>query len=375
MLCRIHGLLVKIYPIPAIQGKIDKFKNNPRRVCNMVKNIPVQEAVGKVLFHDITRIAPGEFKGRAFKKGHIIRQEDVPMLMNLGKNNIYILDLKEGYVHEDDAAFRIAKAASGRGIGLTEAVEGKVKLVPTGNGLLKVNTAGLQAINSVEQIVLATLHSNQQVTADIPVAGTRIIPLFTDEARILEVEKICRDYFPIVEVVPFRSLRVGLVTTGNEIFHGRIVDKFGPVVRTKFAAMGCEVFRQIIVPDDVSVITKAIHELLEEGAEMIVASGGMSVDPDDRTPSAISGAGGEVITYGSPTFPGSMFMLSYVGTTPVIGLPGCAMYHKATIFDLIVPRLLAGDKVSRADIVALGHGGFCAGCQECRYPNCSFGKI
>jgi molybdenum cofactor synthesis domain-containing protein len=341
----------------------------------MMKSIPVQEAVGEVLFHDITRIAPGDFKGRAFKKGHIIRQEDVPMLMDLGKNNIFILDLKEGYVHEDDAAFRIAKAASGSGIGLTEAMEGKVKLVPTGNGLLKVNTEGLQAINSIEQIVVATLHGNQQVTADVPVAGTRIIPLFTDEARILAVEEICGDFFPIVEVVPFRSLRVGLVTTGSEIFHGRIEDKFGPVVRSKFAAMGSEVFRQVIVPDDVSVITRAIHELLEQGAEMIIASGGMSVDPDDRTPSAIRGAGGEEITYGAPTFPGSMFMLSYVGTTPVIGLPGCAMYHKATIFDLIVPRLLAGEKVSRADIVALGHGGFCAGCAECRYPNCSFGKI
>jgi molybdenum cofactor synthesis domain-containing protein len=341
----------------------------------MMKDIPVQEAVGRVLFHDITRIAPGEFKGRAFKKGHIIREEDVPMLMNLGKNNICILDLKEGFVHEDDAAFRIAKAASGRGIGFTEASEGKVKMVAAGNGLLKINVAGLHEINSIEQIVLATLHTNQQIAADVPVAGTRIIPLFTDEARILEVEQICQEYFPIVEVLPFRSLRVGLVTTGSEIFHGRIKDKFGPVVREKFAAMGSEVFRQILVPDDVAEIVRAIHELSEQGAEMIVCSGGMSVDPDDRTPAAIRGAGGELITYGSPTFPGSMFMLSYLGSIPLIGLPGCAMYHKATIFDLMVPRLLAGDRVSRADIVSLGHGGFCAGCFECRYPNCSFGKI
>lgn len=340
----------------------------------MLKNIPVQEAVGKVLFHDITRIAPGEFKGRAFKKGHIIKQEDVPMLMNLGKNNICILDLKDGHVHENDAAFRIAKAASGRGIVLTEAVEGKVNLVSTYNGLLKVNTAGLQAINSIEQIVLGTLHGNQQVSENLHVAGTRIIPLFTDEARIQSVEKICHEFSPIVEVVPFRSLRVGLVTTGSEIYSGRIKDKFGPVVRSKFAAMGSEVFQQVIVPDDVSIITRSIHELLEQGAEMIIASGGMSVDPDDLTPSAISGAGGEVITYGAPTFPGSMFMLSYIGKVPVIGLPGCAMYHKATIFELIVPRLLAGEKVSRADIVALGHGGFCASCPECRYPSCSFGK-
>lgn len=341
----------------------------------MVRFIPVQEAVGEVLVHDITRIAPGEFKGRAFKKGHRIMEEDVSNLMNLGKNTICILDLGQGYVHEDDAASRIATAASGRGIELTEAVEGKVKMISTCNGLLRVDVNGLQRMNSIEQIVLATLHTNQQVTKGTPVAGTRIIPLFTDEARILAVENICRESFPVVEVVPFRSKRIGLVTTGSEVFHGRIQDKFGPVVREKFAAMGSEVFRQIIVPDDVPTIIRSIHELLDHGAEMIICSGGMSVDPDDRTPASIRGAGGEVITYGSPTFPGSMFMLSYLGVVPIIGLPGCAMYHKATIFDLVVPRILAGDRISREDIVALGHGGFCFSCSECRYPSCSFGKI
>ncbi|HOP39701.1 MAG TPA: molybdopterin-binding protein [Geobacteraceae bacterium] len=341
----------------------------------MVRNIPVQEAVGEILAHDITRIAPGEFKGRAFKKGHKIVEEDVPNLMNLGKNTICILDLEQGYVHEDDAALRIATAASGRGIELTEAVEGKVKMVSSCNGLLKVNVKGLHKLNSIEQIVVATLHSNQQVTKDTPVAGTRIIPLFTEEKRVLDVENYCGEFFPVVEVVPFRPVRVGLVTTGSEVYHGRIKDKFGPVVRDKFAAMGSEVFRQIIVPDDVPTIIRSIQELLDQGAEMIICSGGMSVDPDDRTPASIRGVGGEVITYGSPTFPGSMFMLSYLGAVPIIGLPGCAMYHKATIFDLIVPRILAGDRISRDDIVALGHGGYCFSCTECRYPSCSFGKI
>jgi molybdenum cofactor synthesis domain-containing protein len=340
----------------------------------MMKSIPVQEAVGRVLYHDITRIAPGEFKGRAFKKGHIIREDDVPKLMNLGKYNIYVLDLKNGFIHENDAAIRIAKAAVGEGILLTEPVEGKVKMVAAYNGLLKINADALYRINSIEQVVLSTLHTNQQVTAELPVAGTRIIPLFTEESRVIEVEKICGSTSPIVEVKPFRSMKVGLVTTGNEIYTKRIEDKFGPVVRTKFADMGSSVFRQIITPDDVSEIVRSIHELLEEGAEMIIASGGMSVDPDDRTPAAIRAAGGEVVTYGSPTFPGAMFMLSYMGDVPVIGLPGCAMYHKATVFELIVPRILAGDRITRADIIALGHGGFCASCQECRYPSCSFGK-
>jgi molybdenum cofactor synthesis domain-containing protein len=340
----------------------------------MMKAIPVQEAVGKVLFHDITRIVPGEFKGRAFKKGHVIQKEDIPKLLNLGKDNIYVLDLREGFVHENDAALRIARSAVGHGIRLSEPVEGKVKMTATVTGLLKVNVAALKRINFVEQIVLSTLHSNRLVSADLPVAGTRIIPLFTDEERVRRVEQICMESHPVLEVKQFRSIKVGLVTTGNEIYHRRIEDKFGPIVSAKFTDLGSEVIRQITVPDNISMTVKAIRDLLAEGAEMIVATGGMSVDPDDMTPSGIKAAGGEVITYGSPTFPGAMFLLAYIGDVPVIGLPGCAMYHRATVFELIVPRILAGERLTRADIVTLGHGGFCLSCQECVYPNCGFGK-
>ncbi|MEA5112748.1 MAG: molybdopterin-binding protein [Geobacteraceae bacterium] len=340
----------------------------------MMKSIPVQEAVGRVLFHDITRIVPGEFKGRAFKKGHVIKEEDVPKLLKLGKDNIYVLELHEGFVHENDAALRIARAAAGEGIIFSEPSEGKVKLISSRNGLLKVNSDALHEINSIEQIVLATLHTNQRVSADLPLAGTRIIPLYTDNDRILAVEKICAECGPVVEVKPFRSFKVGLVTTGNEVFHGRIEDKFGPVLRSKFEELGSCVINQIFTPDDPSVIVASIRQLLDEGADMIVASGGMSVDPDDRTPASIRSAGAEVVTYGAPTFPGSMFMLAYMGRVPVIGVPGCAMYHKATIFDLVVPRILAGERVTRAELVALGHGGYCLGCEECRYPTCGFGK-
>ena len=340
----------------------------------MKQSIPVQEAVGKVLAHDITRIVPGEFKGRAFKKGHVIREEDIGTLLKLGKDNIYVLNLRNGFIHENDAAQRIARAVAGAGIALTEPVEGKVKLVATGKGLLKVNAAALAQINTIEEIALATLHTNRTVTADLPVAGTRIIPLYTTEEKIAEVEEICRKHHPIIEIKPFRSLKVGLVTTGNEIFHGRIEDKFGPIVRAKFGEMGSEVIRQIIVPDNVSMTVEAIRELLAEKVEMIVATGGMSVDPDDRTPAGIRAAGGEVVTYGSPTFPGAMFMLAYIGDVPVVGLPGGAMYHRATVFELVVPRILAGERITRADIVGLGHGGLCAGCPECRYPECGFGK-
>jgi hypothetical protein len=339
----------------------------------MMREIPVQQAVGRVLFHDITRIVPGEFHGRAFKKGHIIAPGDIDQLLKLGKDNIYVLELDKGFVHEDAAALRIAKAALGRGIQMMPPSEGKVRLMTTKSGLLKVNVAALDRINAIEEIVFATSHTDRQVVPKKLVGGTRIIPLFTEEDKIIEVEQICRECAPVIEVVPFKKLQVGIVTTGNEVYHQRIEDKFGPVMMAKIKTLGSSVLRQILVPDSVPLTVQALHDLLSEGAEMIVVTGGMSVDPDDRTPASIRAAGGREVTYGSPTFPGSMFMLAYIGEVPVVGVPGCAMYNKATVFDLIVPRILAGERLTRADFTALGHGGLCLGCSDCRYPNCGFG--
>jgi len=339
----------------------------------MMKEIPVQQAVGAVLFHDITRIVPGEFAGRAFKKGHIILEEDIPKLLNLGKDNIYVLDLEEGYIHENEAAQRIAAAVCGNGIRMTEPSEGKVTMKSVIRGLLKVNVEALNRINDIEEMVLATLHTNLRVMAETNIAGTRIIPLFTDEEKIVRVEEIARENFPIIEIKPFKPMKVGMVTTGNEVYHGRIEDKFGPIITRKFEDLGSKIMKQILVSDNTPMTVAAIHELLNEGAEMIVATGGMSVDPDDRTPASIRAAGGKVVTYGSPTFPGAMFMLAYIGKVPIIGIPGCAMYNKATVFDLIVPRILAGETITRSDITRLGHGGLCSSCPECRHPNCGFG--
>jgi len=339
----------------------------------MMKEIPVREAVGRVLFHDITRIAPGEFSGRAFKKGHIIAPEDIEKLLKLGKDNIYVLDLEEGFVHEDAAAVRIAKAALGRGVQMLPPTEGKVRLMTSWAGLLRVNVEALNRINAIWEVVFATAHTERPVSARKLVGGTRIIPLFTEEEKIIAVEDICRVHGPVIEVVPLRSLKVGLVTTGNEVYHQRIEDKFGPVMMAKIRALGSSVLRQIMVPDSIPLTVQALHDLLSEGAEMVVVTGGMSVDPDDRTPASIRAAGGQEVTYGSPTFPGSMFMLAYIGEIPVVGVPGCAMYNKATVFDLIVPRILAGDCLTRADITSLGHGGLCLACSDCRFPECGFG--
>ncbi len=339
----------------------------------MMTEISVQHAIGRVLFHDITRIEPGKFHGRAFKKGHIITPDDVDKLLKLGKDNIYVLNLEDGFIHEDSAALRIAKAALGHGIQVMPPSEGKVRLMTTKAGLLKINVAALDRINAIDEIVFATSHTNRQVAAKRLVGGTRIIPLYTEEDKIIEVENICRECFPIIEVVPFKKLQVGIVTTGNEVYHQRIEDKFGPVMMAKINELGSSILRQIFVPDSIPMTVQAIHDLLGEGADMIVLTGGMSVDPDDRTPASIRAAGGREVTYGSPTFPGSMFMLAYIGTIPVVGVPGCAMYSKATTFDLLVTRIMAGEKIRRSDITTLGHGGLCLGCSDCRYPNCGFG--
>jgi molybdenum cofactor synthesis domain-containing protein len=338
------------------------------------KSISLEDAKDTVLAHDITQIIPGEFKGPAFKKGHIIREEDIPRLLDMGKKNIYVLDLADGFIHENDAAERIAKAAAGKGIKFSEPSEGRINLMAINPGLLKINSKAIIKINSIEDIVLATIHSNQRVRPDTSLAGTRIIPLATHEEKILEVEKICRENYPVVDVKSFRNLKVGIITTGSEVFSGRIKDKFGPVLRKKFAELNCKVVKHVFVSDEVERTVESIRELIDEGVDLVALTGGMSVDPDDQTPASIRAAGAKVVTYGAPVFPGAMFMLAYIGEIPVVGLPGCVMYYRASIFDLIIPLIIAGEEVTRDYITSLGYGGYCSSCKECRYPVCGFGK-
>jgi len=342
-------------------------------VSQIMETVPVEEAVGMVLCHDITEIVPGTFKGRAFQKGHIVTSDDIEHLLRIGKEQLYVLNLKNGFVHENEAAERIASAVAGKGLDLSTPSEGRINMHARYQGILKIDVDRLDCLNSIENIVLATAHTNHEAAQGRPVAGTRIVPLIIEEEKIQAVEDLCADG-PIIDILPYQTLQVGMVTTGSEVYKGRIKDSFGPVVRKKFQDMGCSISRQVFVADDIAMTVSAIENLIEEGAEMVVVTGGMSVDPDDLSPSAIRAAGGKVVSYGSPTFPGAMFMLAYIGDVPVVGLPGCVMYYKASIFDLIVPRIVAGDTVTRQDIISLGHGGFCAGCSPCRYPICPFGK-
>jgi molybdenum cofactor synthesis domain-containing protein len=339
-----------------------------------MKMVRAQEALGAILCHDLTEIVPGGFKGPAFRKGHILREEDIPRLLDMGKEHIFVWEAAAGLLHENEATLRLGRAAAGPGIELTEPGEGRIHLKAAADGLLEIDLEGLQALNADEQVSFATLHTNQRVVKGKIVAGAHIIPLAIEEARIGKIEEMRRNRPPVVQIKPLRSLRVGIVTTGSEVFSGRIKDRFGPVVVGKVEEAGCRVIGQTLVSDRVDLVSGAIEAFLNEGAELIAVTGGMSVDPDDVTPAGIRAAGGRIVTYGAPMLPGAMFMLAYIGSVPVLGLPGCVMYHKASIFDVVLPRILAGKEMTRQDFVKLAHGGLCAHCEPCGYPNCGFGK-
>ena len=322
----------------------------------MLKVIRVEEAVGLPLAHDITEIVPGKHKGPAFRRGHVIRQEDVARLLDIGKANIYVMELGKDELHEEDAARRLAKAAAGDNLDLTDPSEGRVNLVARISGLLKVDTGLLYRLNSLGDLMLATLPTNGYVKKGTVVAGTRTIPVVVKEALIQRAEALC-DEAPIVTVLPMPARRVHLVVTGSEVFTGRIKDGFGPVVSRKVEEMGSSLESIKIAPDDPDVIAGHISDAQQAGADVILVSGGMSVDPDDKTPEGIRRSGAKVESHGFPVLPGSMFLMAYLGKTPVMGLSGCVLHDPFTAFDALLPRLLAGEKISREDIMAMGHGG------------------
>lgn len=338
-----------------------------------MKEIAVEKAAGTVLAHDLTQIIPGEYKGPRFKKGHVITEEDIPVLLSMGKKHLYVLEKDDTDVHENDAAFRIASKAAGHGIRLTEPSEGKIELLADIDGLLKIDRERLYRLVSQDEIMFASIHDNIVVRKDEKLAGTRIIPLFVAEDVMKKAENELAAG-PIIEIIPLKEMRVGVVTTGSEVYSGLIEDAFGPVLVKKFSALGSKVEKQLFADDDDEMIADCIRQLVAEGMDIIGITGGMSVDPDDRTPSGIRKAGGHVVSYGAPVLPGAMFMLSYIGDVPVVGLPGCVMYSRTSIFDLIIPRLLAGERITKADINKLAVGGLCLNCKECTYPVCGFGK-
>lgn len=339
-----------------------------------MKLVKTVDAIGQVLCHDITQIIPGKFKGPVFKKGHIVTKEDIPILLSVGKDQLYVFEFDESMVHENDAAYMLKEMCGNENMLASEPSEGKIELTAAIDGLFLVDEERLNIVNSFGEMMIATRSSGFLVKKGDKLAGTRIIPLVIKKEKMEQVKSLVGNE-PIMRVVPLKKKSYGLITTGNEVFYGRIQDAFTPILEAKLKALGAEMKEHVILNDDDKKITSAIKDMLSKGVDMILCTGGMSVDPDDKTPLAIKNSGVNIISYGSPVLPGAMFLLSYTNDgRPVLGLPGCIMYAKRTIFDLVMPFILSDIKVDAKQLSSFGNGGLCLNCPTCTFPNCSFGK-
>ena len=342
-----------------------------------MKEIRTEDAVGHVLCHDVTQIIRGVTKGARFRKGHVIAEEDIPVLLSLGKDHVYVWENDETMLHENDAAEILRQVCQNDGMEASEPKEGKIELKALQDGVFHVDEERFDAINELDDIVIATIPQNFPVKQGTKLAGMRVVPLVIGKEKMEEVRKLAGDV-PLFELRPYRKMKVGVVTTGTEVFLGRIKDTFTPVLEAKLNAFGLCVDEHRLSDDVTEHTREKIQELLDLGMDMVLCTGGMSVDPDDRTPAAIRAAGTRVVTYGAPVLPGAMFLLAYWEkdgrNVPVLGLPGCVMYSPATIFDIVLPRLLTGEILTKRELRHLGIGGLCMGCKSCHYPVCGFGK-
>ena len=339
-----------------------------------MKLIKTEDAVGHVLCHDITQIIRGVTKDAVFRKGHIVTAEDIPVLLSVGKEHLYVWEKDDTMWHENEAAEILYEICAGEHMHPSDIKEGKIELIADTDGLLKINREALVAVNSLGEMMIASRHGDFPVRAGDKLAGTRIIPLIIEKEK-MERAKEAGGTEPIFTIRPYKKKKYAIVTTGSEVFKGRIKDTFSPVIREKLAAFPSEEIGQIYVDDEKTHILEAIQKQIAAGADLIICTGGMSVDPDDQTPGAIKQTGARIVSYGAPVLPGAMFLLAYMEDgTPVMGLPGCVMYAKATVFDLVLPRIAAGVEVTKKELAHMGNGGFCLGCKTCHYPNCGFGK-
>ena len=340
-----------------------------------MKLMKTTESVGQVLCHDITQIIKGVTKDAVFRKGHIIKEEDIPVLLSVGKDHIYVWENDESMLHENDAAEILREICQGENMHPSPVKEGKIELIADIDGVLMIDLERLRKVNSLGNMMIATVPSGFIVKKGQKLCGTRIIPLVIEKEKMEEAKRVAAGDDPIMKLYPIKKKKFGLVTTGNEVYFGRIKDTFTPVIVEKLGEYGCEMKEHEIVNDDHEKITAAIKKMLADGCDLVFCTGGMSVDPDDKTPLAIKNSGTNIVSYGAPVLPGAMFLVSYTEDgRGVCGLPGCVMYAKRTIFDLVLPRLLADIPVTPEYLAGLGHGGLCLNCPVCHFPNCSFGK-
>ena len=339
-----------------------------------MKLIKTEDAVGHVLCHDMTQIIKDQYKDARFRKGHVVTEEDIPVLLSMGKEHLYVWEMTPGMVHDNDAAERMAALCGKVNMNWSEVKEGKIELTAACDGLFRVNSEKLIAVNSVEDVMIATRKGNTAVRKGDKLAGTRVIPLIIPEEKLQAAEAAAGDT-PLLELLPYTKKTAAIIATGSEVKKGLIQDTFTPVVKDKLATYGIETLAVTYSGDGVENVADAIAEARKTGADIILCTGGMSVDPDDNTPGGIKASGARIVTYGAPVLPGAMFLLGYYEDgTVVMGLPGCVMYAGATIFDLALPRIAAGMEMTRADFAAMGEGGLCLGCRPCHWPICPFGK-
>lgn len=337
-----------------------------------MKKLPVEQAVGRELCHDITAMRDG-FKGAAFRRGHVIAEEDIPQLLDLGKRTVFVWEPQAGELHEEDCARRLAAMAPVEGADYTEPAEGKTLLLARQRGLFRVDRALLEAVNSIGDITITTLPDHYPVEEGARLASMRIVPLVTQENRIRQAEDLCRGR-KLLDLLPYRTKRVGIVITGSEVYTGRIQDKFEPVLREKLAAYPSQIVGVTVCDDDLDMILGAAQAHLDRGADLLIFTGGMSVDPDDLTPTAIERLGAELVSYGVPAQPGNMTLLAYLGQIPVLGVPGAAISLPTTLLDVLLPALFAEERLTKQDLICLGDGGLCQLCRPCHWPNCTFGR-
>ena len=337
-----------------------------------MKKIKIEDALGMTLCHDVTAMYDG-FKGAAFKRGHVITEEDIPKLLNYGKKHVFVWEENAGELHEDDCALRLAAMAPVFGAHYTEPSEGKVLLLADERGMFCVDTELLREINSIGDITISTLPDHYPVERGARLASMRIVPLVTKEEQIIAAEELCKNR-NLLALRPYLPKRVGVIITGSEVYSGRIKDKFEPVVREKLSHYPCEILGVTICDDELSMIEGAASRALAEGADFLIFTGGMSVDPDDLTPTAIRRLGADIITHGVPAQPGNMTLVAYMGEAAILGVPGAAISLPTTIFDVLLPQIFAGDKLTKDDLIRLGDGGLCQQCESCHFPNCTFGR-
>ncbi|WP_415716514.1 FmdE family protein [Maridesulfovibrio sp.] len=342
-----------------------------------LKVVPVDEAEGKTALHDMTRIVPGESKGPEFRKNHDFTAHDICRLQMIGKNHIYVDegDIPEGeWVHENEAALTFGRIMAGEGVRLDgDPNEGKATLLAEHDGLLVSDLEMMEQFNFVPDVMVAARKNGSLVKAGARIAGTRAIPLYLSRENFSRAVSALNGE-PLFKIMPLKRKKVGILITGDEVFNGLIDDKFESVITAKVQALGCEVVRSVIKPDNREEIRDAALSLMKEGCDLLITTAGMSVDPDDVTRHGLVDAGVSDLLYGAPVLPGTMLLLAKAGDVRVIGVPACALFFKTTSLDLVLPKVIAGQEITRRDLAALADGGYCMECKVCTFPKCPFGK-